>query len=99
MAPFNSTNTPEQSRLRCSFCGKSELEVRQLIAGDGVHICDECVASCNNIIAHEAVEQARTDDRLLTPQEIKAKLDEYVIGQDEAKKILAVAVHLSLIHI
>ena len=93
MAPFNSTNTPEQSRLRCSFCGKSELEVRQLIAGDGVHICDECVASCNNIIAHEAVEQARTDDRLLTPQEIKAKLDEYVIGQDEAKKILAVAVH------
>ena len=79
--------------LRCSFCGKSELEVKQLIAGDGVHICDECVASCNGIIAHQAVEQARVDDRLLTPQEIKAKLDEYVIGQDEAKKILAVAVH------
>lgn len=86
-------STTDDTQLRCSFCGKTELEVKQLIAGDGVHICDECVASCNSIIAHQAVEQAKVDDRLLTPQEIKGKLDEYVIGQDEAKKILAVAVH------
>lgn len=87
------SSTSDDTTLRCSFCGRSELQVKQLIAGDGVHICDECVASCSSIIAHQAVEQAQEDDRLLTPQEIKARLDEYVIGQDEAKKILAVAVH------
>ena len=70
------------------------MQVNQLISGpDGVHICDECVASCNEMMAQSAVEQLHEDDRLLTPQEIKARLDEYVIGQDEAKKILAVAVH------
>lgn len=60
---------------------------------DGVHICDECIATCNEMMAQNAIEQVREDERLLTPQEIKARLDEYVIGQDEAKKILAVAVH------
>ena len=88
------SNTTPPNEPRCSFCGKSEMQVNQLISGpDGVHICDECIASCNEMMAQSAVEQLHEDDRLLTPQEIKARLDEYVIGQDEAKKILAVAVH------
>lgn len=87
-------DTVKQSSLCCAFCGKGELEVKQLISGDGgVHICNECVLSCNEMIAKQSLEVAREDERLLTPQQIKAKLDEYVIGQDEAKKILAVAVH------
>ena len=86
--------TPPQTEVCCSFCGKSESQVNQLVSGpDGVHICDECIASCNEIMSRQALEQVREDERLLTPQEIKARLDEYVIGQDVAKKILAVAVH------
>lgn len=81
------------SQLRCSFCGKGEFEVNQLIVQDGACICDSCVASCNEIIAQQSLESAKSEERLLTPQEIKAKLDEYVIGQEQAKKILAVAVH------
>ena len=54
-----------------------------------MHICDECIATCNEMMAQNAIEQVREDERLLTPQEIKARLDEYVIGQDEAKKILS----------
>ncbi|MBO5490904.1 MAG: ATP-dependent Clp protease ATP-binding subunit ClpX, partial [Desulfovibrio sp.] len=80
--------------LRCSFCGRSELEVRNLIVQDGASICDKCVKACTEIIARDRVEGTPEDgERLLSPQEIKERLDQYVIGQNEAKKILSVAVH------
>jgi len=81
--------------LYCSFCGKSQHEVRKLIAGPSVFICDECVDLCNDIIREEVqeAESKSTNDSLPTPQEIKATLDEYVIGQDKAKVVLAVAVY------
>src|SRR5690348_10598941 len=80
--------------LRCSFCGKSRDEVRKLIAGPTVYICDECVNLCNDIIA-EDWEEAKEEisSKLRKPAEIKHHLDQYVIGQERAKKILAVAVH------
>ncbi|WP_116364151.1 ATP-dependent Clp protease ATP-binding subunit ClpX [Parahaliea mediterranea] len=81
--------------LYCSFCGKSQHEVRKLIAGPSVFICDECVDLCNDIIREE-VQESGSDtqqDRLPVPQEIKAILDEYVIGQQRAKKVLSVAVY------
>ena len=80
--------------LRCSFCGKSQDEVRKLIAGPTVYICDECIELCNEIIAEEA-EERFVPGRMTVPKpmEIKARLDEYVIGQEHAKKILSVAVH------
>ncbi len=78
--------------LYCSFCGKSEHEVRKLIAGPSVYICDECVDLCNDIIREE-VHAKPTTKGLPKPQEIRAVLDEYVIGQDTAKKILSVAVY------
>ncbi len=79
--------------LHCSFCSKSQDEVQRLIAGPDVYICDECVQLCNDIMAQEAVSEEFDAGNLLSPQEIKDLLDEYVIGQDRAKKILAVAVH------
>ncbi|KZZ42539.1 ATP-dependent Clp protease ATP-binding subunit ClpX [Thalassolituus sp. HI0120] len=81
--------------LYCSFCGKSQHEVRKLIAGPSVFICDECVDLCNDIIREEVqeAESKSSSDSLPTPQEIKATLDEYVIGQDKAKVVLAVAVY------
>ncbi|MEQ3762535.1 MAG: ATP-dependent Clp protease ATP-binding subunit ClpX [Alcanivorax sp.] len=81
--------------LYCSFCGKSQHEVRKLIAGPSVFICDECVDLCNDIIREEVqeAENKGSSDALPTPQEIKATLDEYVIGQDKAKVVLAVAVY------
>lgn len=81
--------------LYCSFCGKSQHEVRKLIAGPSVFICDECVDLCNDIISEEIKEAAAEEghDRLPTPQEINNTLDEYVIGQKRAKKILSVAVY------
>ncbi len=81
--------------LSCSFCGKSQKEVKKLIAGPTVYICDECIGLCNDIIAEEIEkeEQQFGFQRVPKPAEIKAVLDEYVIGQDRAKKILAVAVH------
>ncbi|MEZ5539549.1 MAG: ATP-dependent Clp protease ATP-binding subunit ClpX [Pseudomonadales bacterium] len=81
--------------LYCSFCGKSQHEVKKLIAGPSVFICDECVDLCNDIIREEIQESAAEtgSDKLPTPQEIKDTLDQYVIGQQRAKKILAVAVY------
>ena len=81
--------------LYCSFCGKSQHEVKKLIAGPSVFICDECIDLCNDIIRDEtAVEQGgKSAHDLPTPQEIRGILDQYVIGQDQAKKILAVAVY------
>ena len=79
--------------LCCSFCGKNQDEVQRLIAGPDVYICDECVSLCNEIIAQESVSEETEGGKLLPPAELKRLLDEYVIGQDQAKKILAVAVH------
>ncbi|MCK4485763.1 MAG: ATP-dependent Clp protease ATP-binding subunit ClpX [Desulfobacterales bacterium] len=80
--------------LRCSFCGKSQDEVKKLIAGPAVYICDECIELCNEIIEEEYEKETRTEKKgeFPTPAAIKASLDEYVIEQDRAKKILAVAV-------
>lgn len=81
--------------LFCSFCGKNQNEVRRLIAGPSVYICDECVDLCNDIISEEsqAVESESETERLPVPTEIKNILDEYVIGQERAKRILSVAVY------
>lgn len=82
--------------LKCSFCGKSQKQVRKLIAGPGVYICDECIELCNEIIEEElgaAVAEGVEEIDLPKPREIKGFLDEYVIGQDQAKKALAVAVY------
>ena len=81
--------------LQCSFCGKSQKEVKKLIAGPTVYICDECIGLCNDIIAEEVdrEDSLQSGAPLPKPAEIKAVLDEYVIGQDRAKKILSVAVH------
>ena len=81
--------------LYCSFCGKSQHEVRKLIAGPSVFVCDECVDLCNDIIREEIQEKGSdtTTQKLPIPEEIKTTLDEYVIGQESAKKMLAVAVY------
>lgn len=86
------------TKIRCSFCGKTEDQVRKLIAGpDGAYICDDCVAICSEIIQEEFEdlygEQDTDEINLIKPKEIKAFLDDYVIGQDEAKKVLSVAVY------
>lgn len=81
--------------LNCNFCGKSQKEVKKLIAGPGVYICDECIELCNDIIYEDSVKTVSktSTDNVPKPHEIKAHLDQYVIGQDRAKKIISVAVH------
>ncbi len=81
--------------LRCSFCGKSQEEVKKLIAGPAVYICDECIELCNEIVEEEYEKevQTRKKGQFATPADIKAKLDQYVIEQEQAKKILSVAVY------
>jgi ATP-dependent Clp protease ATP-binding subunit ClpX len=81
--------------LICSFCGKTQDEVRKLVAGPSVYICDECVDLCNDILTEELEDTSTKTNRLAvpTPKDIKASLDDYIIGQDHAKKVLSVAVH------
>ena len=87
--------TDDKGPLRCSFCGRSQDEVKKLIAGPGVYICDECVALCEDILTEDLELQKNkdVDFKSLTPQEIKDHLDEYIISQNKAKKILSVAVY------
>ncbi len=88
-----STRKGKGSGLYCSFCGKGQEDVRKLIAGPTAYICDECITLCNDIIAEEAVPAEEQGERLPPPSEIKAYLDDYVIGQERAKKLLSVAVY------
>ena len=88
------SNSKDEKLLYCSFCGKSQHEVRKLIAGPSVFICDECVDLCNDIIREEINEKGEdSESKLPIPQEIYQVLDEYVIGQERAKKVLSVAVY------
>ena len=88
-------NEDQNEEIRCSFCGKTRDEVNKLIAGQGVYICDECVKICDEILAESAisVQKDYSQENVLKPADIKDVLDEYVIGQDEAKKALSVAVY------
>jgi len=84
----------EKGQLKCSFCGKLQEQVKRLVAGPGVYICDECIELCNEIIEDELTEEGDLElGNLPKPKEIKAVLDQYVIGQEKAKRILAVAVY------
>ena len=92
----NDKNSKDDDKLLyCSFCGKSQHEVRKLIAGPSVYVCDECVELCNDIIKDELDDETSpfSGNSLPKPKEIKEELDAYVIGQERAKKILAVAVY------
>src|SRR5438128_3110547 len=89
-------NRDANQTLVCSFCGKSQKEVKKLIAGPTVYICDECIGLCNDIIAEELEseeQQGKGTKAIPKPAEIKQILDAYVIGQERAKKILSVAAH------
>lgn len=90
----NTTGNDSEKLLYCSFCGKSQHEVKKLIAGPSVYVCDECVELCNDIILEELEDETSSAvKKLPTPREINAILDDYVIGQERAKKILSVAVY------
>lgn len=91
-------NSDNGEMLYCSFCGKSQAEVKKLVAGRGVYICDECIEVCINIVADEMAEEAKKEgtlnsENLPTPSKIKEFLDQYVIGQERAKRVLSVAVY------
>ena len=89
-----SQNSDAKNTLYCSFCGKSQHEVRKLIAGPTVFICDECVDLCTDIINEESKSGlVKSREGVPTPKDIKKVLDDYVIGQDHAKRVLSVAVH------
>lgn len=92
-----SNNNDKRQNVKCSFCGKPQESVKKIIAGPGVYICDECISVCQEIIEDEFYEeeeiQQEESENILSPAEIKNTLDEYVIGQDEAKKTLSVAVY------
>ena len=88
-------NKSDDKLLYCSFCGKSQHEVKKLIAGPSVFVCDECVDLCNDIIREELLETSpgKQEEKLPTPREINAEIDNYVIGQEQAKRVLSVAVY------
>ena len=84
----------DKGQLKCSFCGKMQEQVKKLVAGPGVYICDECIELCNEIIEEEFSDDVVIDlKEVPKPKDIKSILDEYVIGQENAKKNLAVAVY------
>ena len=91
--------TKKNQSVRCSFCGKPQESVHRIVAGPGVYICDECIKVCNNILETDEYEEdeetytLNEEEKLPTPEEIRGILDEYVIGQEEAKKTLSVAVY------
>ena len=94
MSDKDNTENGDDKLLYCSFCGKNQNEVRKLIAGPSVYICNECIDLCNDIIKEEISETTEVDEEHFpVPKEIKGTLDEYVIGQEEAKKNLSVAVY------
>ena len=92
-------NDVKQKSVRCSFCGKAQENVRKIVAGPGVYICDECVELCNSIIESELYDDDKAGytlnelNDIPSPREIKKVLDDYVIGQEDAKKTLSVAVY------
>ena len=87
-------DTSGMDSVHCSFCGKSQDEVKKIVAGPGVYICNECVALCQEIIDQELEEDRKNSTfKVPTPEEIMSKLDDYVIGQSDAKKTLSVAVY------
>ena len=95
---MTSSNHGNNMQYSCNFCGKNQNQVVRLIAGPGsVYICNECVDLCQEIISEESIptdlSESPENARLLTPQELKAKLDEYIVGQDYTKRILSVAVY------
>ena len=84
----------DKKQLKCSFCGKTQDQVRRLVAGPGVYICDECIELCQEIIEEEFEDASELDLKdIPKPAEIKQVLDQYVIGQERANKVLAVAVY------
>lgn len=95
MTDSKTYNNGQYGNLNCSFCGKSQKEVKKLIAGPGVYICDECIELCNDIIFEDTDKNVKKTvlDNVPKPHEIKLHLDSYVIGQERAKKIISVAVH------
>ena len=85
--------TGKETDLHCAFCGKGRWEVKKMVAGQGSYICDECVDLCNEIIEEDHTVAPSSLDKLPTPQEIYDQLSEYVIGQENAKKVLSVSVY------